>query len=174
MKKTLLFVLVATMSLMCQAQNKLGMKVYPADEAKGTSERYLYTDGQMAFTLTPVEDDVKISAMLLAPKGKKFRDSTCHLCTIELCTAEGEVLKTVKYYTGVQKSNDRLLFYEDSMQGYHAENCGGNKLCNCYASGKYTLVDLWNFICNEDGFVRVKSQTKDGDMEDSFWTVVHK
>jgi len=174
MKKTLVFAFVSMLCVLCHAQNKLVMKMYPADEAKGVSERYLYTDGHVAFTLQPVEDDVKISAMLLAPKNDKFKSSTCHLCTIELCSTEGVVIKTIKYYTCVQKSNDRILFYDDSMQGYHLENCSDNKMCSCYATGKYTLVDLWNFICNEDGIVRMKTQAKEGEIEDSFWTIAHK
>lgn len=174
MKRLMVVAMLALVGMSAFAQDYLGLQVVPADASKGVGATYLYTDGKMLFSIQEKDDDVSLNAFLIAPKGKTFKASKAHLCTIELCSADGIVVQTVKYYTWVQSKKDRLLFYDDAIFGYHAEHASQESKCACYENQPFSKVDLWNFVCNEDGFVRVKTECKDGEITEEFWCVKHK
>lgn len=176
MKRTILIALMALMGTVTYAQDVLSVKVAPADESKGISARYLYTNGSVVFTLQEKDGEMGVTTLFIAPDGKKFGSSKMHICNVELHAADGSLLKSVKYFTWVQGKNDRLLFYEDAIFGYHANHASSNGKCDCYTrENVFTNIDLWNFVCDQDGYVTLKSETKDGEeVTTSFWCIQHK
>lgn len=172
MKRSILFLLLGIMSLVCNAQDFLASGVTPATANSGA--KHLYTNRKVVFTLEEKEDDVALTVFLIAPDGKKFKSSKAHVCKIDLCTADGGVIKSINYYTHVQGKNDRLYFYDDSILGYHTSHSVGDGHCDCYSKQVFKISELWNFVCEQDGFVRMTTETKDGEVETSFWTLLHK
>lgn len=171
MQKIILTIAMALVSSVCLAQDFLASKVVPASGTTGA--KYIYTNGQIGFTLQEKDGDMSLATMLIAPKGKSFKSSKAHLVNIDLCQPDGIVIQSIKYYTWVQSSRDKLLFYDDAIFGFHAEHASQESKCNCYSKDVFSNVDLWNFVCNEDGYVKLSTETKDGELEVKVWTIPH-